>query len=298
MRFSLNRPYPVELLLRSVGVRLVVDKPIGRGGGWIPVGDAERARPGVAVELRLAQRFPASASIDVKLNRRVVVLPERPRQRGELHHVPFPGSRITDRVHRPQDRSEGVLGGHAERIPGNHPITKSIAPSAIPRQTGIVVVDQGNIPPQAVSRYPMLELGDGGLVCSEQCQLQFDLLSAGSTGQTQAEVRRVEAGGQFRPLVREQQSLRGYPGVDPAASETVAAILVEVAGDPDPKAGAPVDPAHAGLRDLDRHLKSCWGVRELMRQQMDTPIPPAAMAFRSPVTDLPIFHRVGPVPRP
>ena len=238
-----DRSPPFVLRFAAVGVPLAVDEPERRRHALVPGGQAERRRPGVAVEFGEAVGPPLPAVLRQQLDPPVVVGAQRRQQRCHLDDEALVAARVAHGVHRPQDRPEAAVLIDFEGIPVHRPLAEPVPGALALRDLPIEVADDGDVAGDVRGGHGVHRHTELGSVGRNDGQFQGAATDSDYTVENEECSFRVDPLADVDLLARcaQHQAPADHPGVYAnAAREAVAAMVVDDVADTDPEACAAV----------------------------------------------------------
>ena len=106
---------------------LTVDELVGISLLLIPIRNAEGGDPSIGIELRLTKGLPLAALLDLQFDDLAVLGTHRSCESAHLHHEALVAARIAERIHRPEDGPEALLGADGEGSAAERPFAESVA---------------------------------------------------------------------------------------------------------------------------------------------------------------------------
>ena len=235
--------------LAAIGESLPVDDLVGSLGLFIPLRDAEGRGPGIGIEQFLAKRLPSAAFLDKQLDFLRGALRKRPGEGAQLHHESLVAPGIAQRIHRPEDRPETMIGRRFEGIARSAPVGEAPRGGFLATfGLALRLADEGDVAGDKLLLGAEGDRPEDGAIGRRGGELE---LVAGSLARLAGEDETAFAGEVgFREddgVAPEEELIAGDPSIDSPVGEAIAAILVDVAAYADAEAGAAVLPGSLGL---------------------------------------------------
>ncbi len=297
VRVRADRAAPLVLRLAAVRVPLAEDEPERRRHALVPVGQAERRRPGVRVERGETVGPPFPVVLRQQLDPPVVLLCHWREKRRQLDHEPLVAARVARRVHRPQDRPETAVLVDLEGIPVHRPLAEPVASALALRDLPIEVADDGDVPGDVRGAHDMSEVAQLTSGSGLSRQVELTVLAVGSAFKNQDDPFGCcgVAVGRLRARSSQDQPTADQPCVNAnAPREAVAPMIVDPVADADPEPHATVPFAAFHPPAPDRHPEPPPLAGQSMGDQVEVSIAARRLHFGGTVHNPPVLHRIGP----